>query len=79
MVILGGSIGDYLAQHGKMDESSALNILQQVLSGLEFMHRRRIIHGDIKGNIKLYSHCIFKNGNVFNVNLFTVLYIPLTS
>ncbi|XP_028405064.1 uncharacterized protein LOC114527571 [Dendronephthya gigantea] len=44
----GGSVGDFLARHGALSERNALKILKQVLSGLNFMHRNRIVHGDIK-------------------------------
>ena len=42
-------MADYLGNYGAVTEKVALLILQQVLEGLNFMHRSRILHGDIKG------------------------------
>lgn len=44
----GGCVGDYLAKNGPFNEKCALHLLQQVLRGLDFMHRKYIVHGDIK-------------------------------
>ena len=55
----GGSVANYLAENGPLRESIALRILQQVLSGLAFMHRLHVIHGDIKAaNILMDSLCL---------------------
>ena len=45
----GGSVADFLSEHGCMMERTALPILHQVLDGLSFMHTNHIVHGDIKG------------------------------
>ena len=49
--LTGGSVADYLAKNSPFNERNSLSILQQVLSGLDFMHRCRIIHGDVKGTV----------------------------
>ena len=55
MRLIGGSVAHCLAKNGPFNERNSLSILQQVLSGLDFMHRCRIIHGDVKG-IKLSNN-----------------------
>jgi serine/threonine protein kinase len=52
---IGGSVAGYLAENGALNETMALRILQQVLSGLKFMHILHIIHGDIKGRMKIFN------------------------
>lgn len=44
----GGSVSDYLAKYGHLSEKMALQLLHQVLCGLEFMHKNCIVHGDVK-------------------------------
>ena len=53
--ISGGSVANYLAKEGPLRERIALRILQQVLSGLAFMHKLHVIHGDIKGGVKIFQ------------------------
>ena len=42
---LGGSVEEY----GKLHEVQAVHILGKVISAVKFMHSRRLLHGDIKG------------------------------
>ncbi len=44
----GISIKQYVATHGPFSEPVALNIMEQVLAGLEAAHRAGIIHRDLK-------------------------------
>lgn len=46
---LGGSLGQLIKQKGCLPEDRALYYLGQALEGLEYLHTRRILHGDIKG------------------------------
>ena len=45
----GGSIASVLKQFGPFRENVIARYLTQMLSGLEYLHRRAIIHRDIKG------------------------------
>ncbi|KAB1265183.1 Mitogen-activated protein kinase kinase kinase 14 [Camelus dromedarius] len=45
----GGSLGQLIKQKGCLPEDRALYYLGQALEGLEYLHTRRILHGDVKG------------------------------
>lgn len=50
----GGSLADYVKQHGALDEAIAIKYIQQIGSALEYMHQKHICHYDVKpGNILL--------------------------
>lgn len=44
----GGSLTDYVKQHGALDEAIAIKYIQQIGSALEYMHQRHICHYDVK-------------------------------
>ncbi|XP_064127074.1 mitogen-activated protein kinase kinase kinase 14 isoform X2 [Loxodonta africana] len=46
----GGSLGQLVKQEGCLPEDRALYYLGQALEGLEYLHTRRILHGDVKGD-----------------------------
>lgn len=46
--INGGSLSDYVKQHGALDEATAINYIQQIGSALEYMHQKQICHYDVK-------------------------------
>ena len=39
---------DYIAKKKKIDEITACNIYQQIISGLDYLHKNNIVHRDIK-------------------------------
>ncbi|RKP02459.1 hypothetical protein CXG81DRAFT_10781, partial [Caulochytrium protostelioides] len=47
--VSGGSASSLLAKCGRFDEPLCCNLVEQILSGLEYLHERCIIHRDIKG------------------------------
>ena len=52
--IEGGSLSDYVAQHGPMSEQLALRYIGQIAKALEYLHSRQMNHLDVKpGNILL--------------------------
>ena len=46
----GGSLSDYVKQHGALDEAIAIKYIQQIGSALEYMHQRHICHYDVKSS-----------------------------
>ena len=44
----GGSLSDYVKQHGALDEAIAINYIQQIGLALEYMHQKHICHYDVK-------------------------------
>ena len=44
----GGELFEYIVSHGKIKESQACKILQQLLMGLEYLHNNGIAHRDLK-------------------------------
>lgn len=44
----GGSLSDYVKQHGALDETIAIKYIQQIGSALEYMHQKHICHYDVK-------------------------------
>ncbi|KAM9209116.1 mitogen-activated protein kinase kinase kinase 14 [Dugong dugon] len=51
----GGSLGQLIKQKGCLPEDRALYYLGQALEGLEYLHTRRILHGDVKADNVLLS------------------------
>jgi len=47
--VSGGSVASMLIRFGKFGESLAKSLTSQILSGLEYLHQKKIIHRDIKG------------------------------
>lgn len=46
----GGSVGSCLRKHGKLDEATIKSFLQQILTGLNYLHGRGILHRDLKAD-----------------------------
>ena len=44
----GGSLDDYIACHGSMDEEAALRCVAGIAEGLMYMHSRKMLHLDLK-------------------------------
>ena len=50
----GCSLDEYIRNHGPLDEEVALNYIRQVCDALEYVHKKNILHLDIKpGNLML--------------------------
>lgn len=46
----GGSIGGCLRKHGKFDHEVVRSFTSQMLSGLEYLHLRGVLHRDLKAD-----------------------------
>lgn len=52
----GGSVAKMLVNYGPLGESLIANFVRQILTGLEYLHSKDIIHRDIKGANILIDH-----------------------
>ncbi|KAF2666806.1 MAP kinase-like protein [Microthyrium microscopicum] len=52
----GGSVAKMLVNYGALGESLVANFVRQILTGLEYLHSKDIIHRDIKGANILIDH-----------------------
>lgn len=73
-VVTGGELFDYAAQHERLTETESRNIMRQIVSAVDYMHRSGVVHRDLKlenilldanGNIKIID---FGLGNFFDSN-----------
>ncbi|WFD33744.1 mitogen-activated protein kinase kinase kinase [Malassezia cuniculi] len=46
----GGSIGSCLRKHGKFEEDTVSSFLNQILQGLAYLHKKGILHRDLKAD-----------------------------
>jgi len=46
--VSGGELFNYIVKHGKLKESEARRFFQQIMSGVDYIHRHLIIHRDLK-------------------------------
>ncbi len=50
----GETLKDRIARHGRLPPAEALRLSEQTLAGLDYAHRRKVVHRDIKpGNIMI--------------------------
>ncbi len=50
-----GSLGQLVEERGRLPEDLSLHYLQQVLGALNHLHRKRVLHLDIKGTSRMWA------------------------
>ncbi|XP_063283715.1 5'-AMP-activated protein kinase catalytic subunit alpha-2 [Pelobates fuscus] len=52
-----GELFDYICKHGRVEESEARRLFQQILSAVDYCHRHMVVHRDLKPeNVLLDGH-----------------------
>lgn len=51
----GGELFDYIVKKKKLDENEAINFMQQILSGVQYIHKNGIVHRDLKPENLLFD------------------------
>jgi 5'-AMP-activated protein kinase catalytic alpha subunit len=44
----GGELFDYIVAHSRVKEPESAKFFQQILSGVEYIHKLNIVHRDLK-------------------------------
>jgi 5'-AMP-activated protein kinase catalytic alpha subunit len=44
----GGELFDYIVNNSRLDEMEACHIFQQIISGIEYIHKLKVVHRDMK-------------------------------
>ena len=52
----GGELFDYIVKNTRLKEKEACKFFQQIISGVEYMHRLNIVHRDLKPENLLLDH-----------------------
>jgi serine/threonine protein kinase len=64
-----GELFDYIVSRGKLDESEARQLFQQIISGIEYCHVHGVVHRDLKPeNLLLDSENRIKVRSLFAAN-----------
>ena len=46
--LAGGSLRSLLEEFGPLSETTVISYIRQILTGLHYLHRKMIVHGDLK-------------------------------
>ncbi|XP_007901898.1 5'-AMP-activated protein kinase catalytic subunit alpha-2 [Callorhinchus milii] len=55
--VSGGELFDYICKNGRVQETEACRLFQQIISGVDYCHRHMVVHRDLKPeNVLLDAH-----------------------
>ncbi|XP_031430134.1 5'-AMP-activated protein kinase catalytic subunit alpha-2 isoform X2 [Clupea harengus] len=46
--VSGGELFDYICKHGRVEDTEARRLFQQIISGVDYCHRHMVVHRDLK-------------------------------
>ena len=52
----GGELFDYIVAHNRVKEPEACKFFQQIIDGVEYIHRLNVVHRDLKPENLLLDH-----------------------
>ncbi|CAK71237.1 unnamed protein product (macronuclear) [Paramecium tetraurelia] len=55
-MISGGELFDYIVQNTKLEEVEACKLFQELIAGIEYLHKLRVVHRDLKPENLLLDH-----------------------
>eukprot|EP00008_Paramoeba_atlantica_P001851 CAMPEP_0201501126 /NCGR_PEP_ID=MMETSP0151_2-20130828/83421_1 /ASSEMBLY_ACC=CAM_ASM_000257 /TAXON_ID=200890 /ORGANISM="Paramoeba atlantica, Strain 621/1 / CCAP 1560/9" /LENGTH=659 /DNA_ID=CAMNT_0047894605 /DNA_START=46 /DNA_END=2025 /DNA_ORIENTATION=+ len=67
-----GSFASYVKKKGRLSSTETIDVAAQLLSGLEHIHRRNIIHRDVQMDNVLYSKSLFTDSIVVKLTDFGI-------
>ena len=53
----GGELFNYIVKKKRLSETEACKFYQQIISGIEYLHKQNIVHRDLKPENLLLDHC----------------------
>jgi len=64
--VAGGSVSSLVRRYGRLSEDVVKNYTKQLLMGLSYLHRHRIVHRDIKGaNVLVNCEGVLKLADLY--------------
>ena len=54
--ISGGELFDYIVKNTKLKEIEACKFFQELIAGIEYLHRLKVVHRDLKPENLLIDH-----------------------
>ncbi|XP_030626845.1 5'-AMP-activated protein kinase catalytic subunit alpha-2 [Chanos chanos] len=56
--VSGGELFDYICKHGRVEDTEARRLFQQIISAVDYCHRHMVVHRDLKPENVLLDGCM---------------------